>query len=238
MYVKFKIIYSGKTEDWKINDMNEQLKVKFHIDQDLDGVFIDSWAKKFPNDVSQQEAFTRETSKLWEFFSSKNQFEFKSIQDILDELHKCQGETHDAIEELKKEMDDRKVEIGILQDHDYEKDGKIKDIENKHDQDINDLSIEVATDINEVKTNISDVKDFLSDRIHYLSIKISNLTIVPIGSIQAWSPIPEIGTKNPVSIPNCWAPCDGSLIKNGIWKGQHTPDLNNVNRYLQIWYTY
>merc|ERR1712241_849112 len=53
---------SGKTEDWKINDMNEQLKTKFHIDQDLDGVFIDSYAKFFPNDVSQQEAFTRETS--------------------------------------------------------------------------------------------------------------------------------------------------------------------------------
>ena len=111
---------SGKTEDWKINDMNEQLKTKFHIDQDLDGVFIDSYAKFFPNDVSQQEAFTRETSKLWKFFSSQSQFEFKSMQDILDELHKCKGETHDAIEELKREMDDRKVEIGILQDNDFD----------------------------------------------------------------------------------------------------------------------
>ena len=100
--------------------MNEQLKAKFHLDKDLDGIFIDSWAKFFPNDASQQKSFTRETSNLWKFFSSQNQFEFKSIQDILDELHKCQGETHDSIEELKREMDDRKVEIGILQDNDFE----------------------------------------------------------------------------------------------------------------------
>ena len=62
--------------------MNRQLKEKFHIEKDLDAVFIDSWAKQDWNldDFIQQEAFTRETSKLWNLFSSYSTFEFKTIQ--------------------------------------------------------------------------------------------------------------------------------------------------------------
>ena len=59
----------------------------------LDGVFIDSYATYFPDDQQQQEAFARETSKLWDFFSTKEKFVFKSIQDILDALYKCEKET-------------------------------------------------------------------------------------------------------------------------------------------------
>ena len=113
------------------------------------------------------------------------------------------------VEELKREMENRQTEIGILQDHDYEKDVKISNIE--HNQ--NDLSI-----------NITNVKNDLSDQI-------TNMVIAPIGTIQGWSPVPQIGTANPVSIPKCWVPCDDSLIKEGIWIGQHTPDLNKANRY-------
>ena len=62
--------------------MNRQLKEKFHIEKDLDAVFIDSWAKQDWNldDFIQQEAFTRETTKLWNSFSSYSTFEFKTIQ--------------------------------------------------------------------------------------------------------------------------------------------------------------
>ena len=112
----------------------------------------------------------------------------KKLHDILHEFHKCQVETNeiinmmkkeleeirmennmlkvemmnaqdikdiaDDVEELKNQMENRRTEIGILQDHDFQKEVKIKSLENKIDQqsqDINDLSIEVTADIDEVK---------------------------------------------------------------------------------------
>ena len=55
--------------------MNAQLKEKFHLENDLQAVFIDSWAKQDWNlaDTLQQEAFDRETAKLWEIFSSNSE---------------------------------------------------------------------------------------------------------------------------------------------------------------------
>ena len=78
--ISFQIL--GKTENWWTTEMNSQLKEKFHIEKDLDAVFIDSWAKQDWNldDFIQQEAFTRETTKLWNLFSSYSTFEFKTIQ--------------------------------------------------------------------------------------------------------------------------------------------------------------
>ena len=69
---------SGKTESWWTTQMNAQLKEKFHLENDLQAVFIDSWAKQEWNmaDTLQQEAFDRETAKLWEIFSSNSEFEF------------------------------------------------------------------------------------------------------------------------------------------------------------------
>ena len=72
----------GKTEEWWTAEMNRQLKEKFNVEKDLDAVFIDSWAKQNwnLNDNIQQEAFVRETTKLWDSFSSFTPFEFKTIQ--------------------------------------------------------------------------------------------------------------------------------------------------------------
>ena len=62
--------------------MNRQLKEKFNVEKDLDAVFIDSWAKQNwnLNDNVQQEYFVRETTKLWDLFSTFTPFEFKTIQ--------------------------------------------------------------------------------------------------------------------------------------------------------------
>ena len=62
--------------------MNRQLKEKFNVEKDLDAVFIDSWAKQHwnLNDNVQQESFVRETTKLWDLFSTFTPFEFKTIQ--------------------------------------------------------------------------------------------------------------------------------------------------------------
>ena len=64
---------------------------------------IDSRAKQDwnLNDLSQQEASDRETQKLWSLFQKLPDFEFKSIEDVLNELNKCNAEVeciNDAFE--------------------------------------------------------------------------------------------------------------------------------------------
>ena len=51
--------YTGKDEEWFLSEWNQQFKEKLHLEQDLDGVFIDSYSQQ-PwnlNDQLQQEAF-------------------------------------------------------------------------------------------------------------------------------------------------------------------------------------
>ena len=79
--------HTGKTEEHFLEDWNELLRSKFHIDVTLDGVFIDSWSQQPWNieDQGQQEAFERETTKLWGFASGNDLFEFRTIEDVLRE---------------------------------------------------------------------------------------------------------------------------------------------------------
>ena len=97
---------SGKTESWWTDQMNAQLKEKFHLENDLQAVFIDSWAKQEWNlaDALQQEAFDRETAKLWEIFSSNSKFEFKTIQDVIDDLNQCQQENECLTGEIQEKL--------------------------------------------------------------------------------------------------------------------------------------
>ena len=73
--------HSGKTESWWIEEKNKQIQARFHVEKDLDAVFIDSWSQQTWNleDQLQQIAFQRETKKLWDSFSSKESFEFKTV---------------------------------------------------------------------------------------------------------------------------------------------------------------
>ena len=59
------------------------------------------------------------------------------------------------------------------------------------------------------------------------------LTVAPVGTIIAWSSIPNKGSKKPVQLPAGWVKCDGSVIPKGIWKGQKTPDINGEERFLR-----
>ena len=56
------------------------------------------------------------------------------------------------------------------------------------------------------------------------------MKIAPLGTILAWTPRPSKISENTTSIPECWTPCDGSIINEGIWKGDITPNLNGENR--------
>ena len=174
----------------------------------LDGVFIDSYATYFPDDQQQQEAFARETSKLWNFFSNKEKFVFKSIQDILDALYKCEKETSEDIEMLKMENQDRKIEIEFLTSENDIREGEINAVESD--------TLQLKTDLQALENDMD------------------ALTIAPIGSIMAWTPKPD-GSANPQGLPHGWVRCDGRQIalSESPWYGKTVPNLNGEHRFLR-----
>ena len=77
------------------------LNEKLGVTQELQGVFFDPKKKR-----QIQELVDKQSENLWKFMSSKTPFEFKSIQDILDDLHHCQTKTVGDIKELKERNND------------------------------------------------------------------------------------------------------------------------------------
>ena len=74
--------HSGENEEWFLAEWNALLQEKLHLDIELQGVFIDAWSQQPWNvdDQDQQEAFERETTKLWEFSSQNEMFQFRTIE--------------------------------------------------------------------------------------------------------------------------------------------------------------
>ena len=110
--------HTGKNEAWWIEDKNKQLQARFVLEKDLDVVFIDSWSQQSWNleDELQQVAFKRETKKLWDLFPVMDNFAFKTIQDVIEELYECNQLLDGSIEQLQKDMEDRVTEINLLND--------------------------------------------------------------------------------------------------------------------------
>jgi len=50
---------------------------------------------------------------------------------------------------------------------------------------------------------------------------------------MAWTPIPNSGSNDALALPSGWVECDGQLITEGIWEGQHTPNINGEERFLR-----
>ena len=86
--------HTGKTEEWFSEQWNTELNDKFQINLTLPAVFIDSYSQQPWNieDPLQHEAFTRETSKLWDFSQSMDLFQFMSIEDVLEENQELKAE--------------------------------------------------------------------------------------------------------------------------------------------------
>ena len=95
------------TEQHRLEDMRMILKERFRVKHDLPGVFFDP--KAMMDDDAERTAVENQTTTLWKFMSSQDDFEFKSIQDILKDLDTCQTKNAGDIEELK---DRTKVLIG------------------------------------------------------------------------------------------------------------------------------
>ena len=87
--------------------MRNMLKERFRVKHDLPAVFFDPKARM--DDVSDRTAMENQTTALWNFMLSKDDFEFKSIQDILNDLDTCQTKNAGDIKELKERT---KVLIG------------------------------------------------------------------------------------------------------------------------------
>ena len=204
---------SGKTEDWWKQDMNRQLQEKFHLTRDLDAVFIDSWAKQDWNldDETQQEAFNRETAKLWNLFSDLDQFEFKTIQDVIEELAMCQnqldclsGEIQNAIHNLQTEMIDRQMEIGILQSETFNLEVELQMTQTNLSLDIKNLNSKVDTETQNLIISIQQNHDLIIQNEE----NIENLHLAPLGSIMAWIPKTNANQAN-IDLPKGWIKCDG-----------------------------
>ena len=71
--------------------MNKALKEKFGITQDLLGVFFDPFAEM--DDVFQKQEVEKHLSILWNFTQSKDDFKFRSIDDVLKDLDISQTKT-------------------------------------------------------------------------------------------------------------------------------------------------
>ena len=87
------------TEQHKLEDMRMILKERFRVKHDLPGVFFDP--KAMMEDDTERTAVENHITTLWNFMLSKDDFEFKSIQDILNDLDTCQTKNAGDIKELK-----------------------------------------------------------------------------------------------------------------------------------------
>ena len=82
---------------------------------------MDSWSQNQINidDPVQQDYWQRETQKLWQFSTERNEtFEFMTIDDVLEENVKCKEENqrlHDIIDDnitdLYQRMDDNDIRV-------------------------------------------------------------------------------------------------------------------------------
>ena len=101
-------------EEWLTAAINTQLQEKVHLPFNLSAVFIDSYSQKGrnKNDTLQQKYFRQETSKLLEFMKTKEDFFFRTINDILienaqmkEELDCLNGVINEDISELNEIVD-------------------------------------------------------------------------------------------------------------------------------------
>ena len=113
-----------KNEAWFIKELSTQFSDKFDITRDFTFAFMDSYSQAGPaqNDVIQQEHWMEETGKLWTEATERNEtFDFKTIDDVLEENAACQEENlhlRDIIDEeianLKESVDANSIEIDEL----------------------------------------------------------------------------------------------------------------------------
>ena len=91
--------YEEKSEEKLLADINQQLRKTYNLTFDLPGVFIDAYSQLEYSKIDQlqQEVFSRETQKLWDFATTRKAFPFRTIEDI-----------QNGIDDLKEELFNRR----------------------------------------------------------------------------------------------------------------------------------
>jgi len=244
--------HTGHDETWLTKEMNEAIQAKSHLSRNLTAFFMDSYAK-MPfniNDPVQQDAFDRETERLWNTAIASNSFEFNTIEDVLKDLDKCQTTLGNDIADLKaglkeveagvKEVDikvgDNKVYIGLLQTNTKDINVMVKN----HTKSIASLDVTANSMQNAIDENTKLIQkaenaiDENTKLIQKAENDISALHIAPLGSIMAWTPRPTKDNGTYLELPDGWVRCDGSVIPSpSKWAGMKTPDLNSERRFLR-----
>ena len=108
-----------KNEAWFIRELSNQLEEKFQVERNLTFAFMDSFSQSGPNlnDQTQQSYWIRETMKLWNEATGKNEtFDFKTIDEVLEENAECKEENrklNQIIQEDIKQLKENVTSLGI-----------------------------------------------------------------------------------------------------------------------------
>jgi len=189
---------TGVTEESALADINQQIRQISHLDHDLSGVFIDSYAKFYPNNEYRQAQFMKYATQLWDYALATPTLEFLSIEDILHELSECQtendclcdlidGQLADIENNISHVKDDMKIHWSwILQNH-----GNIS----KNGDRIFDNEVAIENIYQVIDKNSQDI-DANSDAINSNNISIATNSEVITKNSQDIAANSDIITKN------------------------------------------
>ena len=140
-----------KDEAWLIKEVSNQLEEKFQQNRTFAFAFMDSYSQSIPDidDQVQQENWIRETGKLWQQATSKNEtFEFLTIDDIIEENFKCKQENDQLRDIIDNQLYNINQTLGL---HDSEI------VKNK--ETFTALSSNISQNADEIKSIASDVRE-------------------------------------------------------------------------------
>ena len=190
-----------KNEAWFIREMSAQFNEKFDLSRNFTFAFMDSFSQAGPaqNDQVQQEHWIEETSKLWTEATQRNEtFDFKTIDDVLEENAACKEENqrlqeenqrlHDIIDEdianLKEGVQHNADNIsGVAQsvaintNRIADNSDEITLVSATLADEISSVSTSLAENINEVSLTLTESINGVSQEVHENQDAIENMEI-------------------------------------------------------------
>jgi len=222
---------SCKNEAWLESEVNDQLKKKVLIENNIPLVFIDSNANDYIDDHYQQSEWKKQMNKLFGIttkMAEKSQCKTRYVEGQENNQHRIEMKwSNENLTDLLKQIN--KNQYDIAKHYDFVAEVEYKATEN-----------EVMISQNKIQLNEHEeaIKNFeASMRVMMKDIpdQLSMITTVPLGTITAWVTKPEANGRsiNP-PLPDGWVRCDGGVIPApSIWEGKKTPNINGEKRFLR-----
>ena len=134
-----------------------------------------------------------ETSKLWQFLQDQDDFEFKTIEDILNELDSCAAQNECLSETLNTTLATIQNELQRLSSENVQQKSEIERLSSENVEQKSEL--EKLTNENvQQQESIEEIDDILA--------KMKDL---PLGSIIPWVNRPTLDSHHTIEdIPNGW----------------------------------